>query len=156
MLLQLTDALGDVFHPKRHMLNPFAALLDNFRHRALCRQRLKRLQFRLSRLQKRHFHLLRLDFLDAEKRQAEHICIKRKRFLNRADGDADMVDFFHVHRLQPLCRKMMRPTFYYSPFRQKILLFLFFFVCATVKPWSGSFHLSSCFFPCPLRCLPLQ
>ncbi|RLP98799.1 hypothetical protein D9548_09205 [Geobacillus stearothermophilus] len=67
-----------------------------------------------------------------------------------------MVDFFHVHRLQPLCRKMMRPTFYYSPFRQKILLFLFFFVCATVKPWSGSFHLSSCFFPCPLRCLPLQ
>ncbi|KYD35092.1 hypothetical protein B4114_2018 [Geobacillus stearothermophilus] len=35
-------------------------------------------------------------------------------------------------------------------------VFLFFFVCATVKPWSGSFHLSSCFFPCPLRCLPLQ
>ncbi|OPX01166.1 hypothetical protein B1A75_16400 [Geobacillus sp. LEMMY01] len=67
-----------------------------------------------------------------------------------------MVDFFYFHRLHPLCRKMMRPTFYYSPFRQKILLFLFFFVCATVKPWSGPFHLSSCFFPCPPCCLPLQ
>ncbi len=33
--------------------------------------------------------------------------------------------FFHLHRLGLLCCKMMRPTFYYSPFRQKSCFFVF-------------------------------
>ncbi|QHN49785.1 hypothetical protein EPB69_11515 [Geobacillus stearothermophilus] len=65
-----------------------------------------------------------------------------------------MVDFFHFHHLHPLCRKMMRPTFYHSPFRQKILLFCF----SLYAPRSsfGSVRFASGIFPCPPRRLPVQ
>src|SRR5947207_15686600 len=71
LLLQTREMRLDVRDPEADVMDAFAALLDELRHRRIGRQRLEQLEVRVADIDERGLHALRRDVLDAVDFQSE-------------------------------------------------------------------------------------
>jgi hypothetical protein len=94
----------DVFHPQSDVVQAGAALVEILRDRRIRRRRFQHLERRVAGVQERRSHLLRRNLLGDLDVQAEHVPEERKRRLQIAHGDPDMIENGFHQDLRALVR----------------------------------------------------
>jgi len=90
--LQPLDGGVEIGHFEGDMMQPFPALVDEFRDHRIRFGGLQELYTRLARGQHRYFHFFLRDSLAQAHRQAQLLFIKLQGRLERTYGDAQMIN----------------------------------------------------------------